>query len=68
MIQTIAGGLQWPIAVATDQAGAVYFADQGDHQVRRIAPTGAIATVAGNGQPGFSGDGGASVRAQLNWP
>jgi len=29
---------------------------------------GMITTVAGNGTPGYSGDGGLATRAQLNWP
>ncbi|MFQ6098907.1 MAG: NHL repeat-containing protein [Armatimonadota bacterium] len=31
-------------------------------------PIGTITTVAGNGKPGYSGDGGPAVEARLNWP
>src|SRR5205823_1064587 len=37
--------------------------------IRKVAAaTGIIMTVAGNGQPGFSGDGGPATAASLNFP
>ena len=54
-----------PLGVATDLAGNVYFADQGANMVRKIAPSGDITTVAGNGEAGFSGDGGQATQARL---
>jgi uncharacterized protein (TIGR03437 family) len=54
--------------LAADASGNVYVADASDHRVRRISPGGVIQTVAGTGIPGFSGDGGAAVAAQLNAP
>ncbi|MGB5037368.1 MAG: IPT/TIG domain-containing protein, partial [Blastocatellia bacterium] len=55
--------------VATDPSGAIFIADSNAHRVRRVDPlTGTIATVAGTGEPGFSGDGGPSTEAQLNVP
>ncbi len=48
---------------------AVYFCDSLNHRVRRIAASDlTITTVAGNGQAGYSGDGGAAVKASLNKP
>jgi hypothetical protein len=57
-----------PGGVAVDNAGNVYFSDVPDHVIRRVNATGMITTVAGNGTPGYSGDGGQATRAQLNQP
>jgi sugar lactone lactonase YvrE len=56
-------------AMAMDSSGNVYFCDPVFHVVRRIdATTGVITTVAGNGNSGNSGDGGAATSAELNYP
>jgi uncharacterized protein (TIGR03437 family) len=57
-----------PIRMAFDEAGNLYFADFNNHRIRRIAPGGAITTVAGLGTAGAAGDGGAATAAQLNGP
>src|SRR5205085_9506318 len=55
--------------VAFDRAGNLYFSDTFNHRIRRVdARSGGITTVAGNGEPGYSGDGGPAVRASLNAP
>jgi uncharacterized protein (TIGR03437 family) len=54
--------------LALDRAGNLFIADTGNHSVRRVSPAGIINTVAGNGTPGFSGDGGSAVSARLNSP
>ena len=42
-----------------DRAGNLYFSDTFNHRIRRVdARSGVITTVAGNGEPGHSGDGG----------
>ena len=48
--------------------GVLYFADQGNHRIRAISTDGRINTVVGNGHPGFAGDGGLAVDAQLADP
>jgi DNA-binding beta-propeller fold protein YncE len=61
--------LNFPTAVVVDQAGHLYIADTLNHRVRRVdAVTGMITTVAGLGQPRYSGDGGLAVEAGLNEP
>jgi len=58
-----------PGGVALDGAGNIYIADTGNNVIREIiAATGIITTVAGNGTPGSSGDGGAATSANLNGP
>jgi len=57
-----------PGAVAADEVGNFYIADIENHRVRRVSPAGIITTVAGTGTPGFSGDGGPAMSAQLNRP
>jgi uncharacterized protein (TIGR03437 family) len=54
--------------VAVDGGGNVYVADIGNHMVVRIAKDGTLTVVAGNGKPGFSGDGGPATHASLNTP
>jgi uncharacterized protein (TIGR03437 family) len=60
--------LNRPFGVAVDTAGNVYFADSANNRVRKIGTDGIISTVAGNGTPAFSGDGGPPAQASLNTP
>jgi len=60
--------LNLPTGVAVDAAGNLFIADNGNHRIRRVAPDGIIGTGAGNGAPGFSGDGGPAAAASLNVP
>ena len=61
--------LNQPFDVALDRQGNLYFSDAYNHCVRRVErDSGTITTVAGTGQAGYSGDGGAAIRAQLNSP
>jgi sugar lactone lactonase YvrE len=49
--------------------GRLYLADEYNHRIRAIdLAAGTITTVAGNGTPGFSGDGGPATDASLNLP
>jgi sugar lactone lactonase YvrE len=58
-----------PYAVAVDAAGNVYVGDDYNRRVRKVdIATGLISTVAGNGQIGFSGDGGDARLANLSAP
>ncbi len=60
--------LDEPSALVFDVSGNLYIADAGNHAVRKVDTAGLITTVAGTGKAGFSGDGGAAVRAELHTP
>ena len=61
--------LNMPFDVAFDGRGNLFFSDTFNHRIRRIDhSSGTIATVAGTGKAGFSGDGGLAVQGQLNEP
>jgi len=64
----IYSGLYQPTGVAVDSTNNVYIADSGNHRVRMLTTDGIINTIAGTGTPGYAGDGGAAVNAQLNLP
>ncbi|HEY7336922.1 MAG TPA: hypothetical protein VH639_18665 [Bryobacteraceae bacterium] len=57
-----------PAGVAVAPGGVEYISDTNNQRIRAIAPDGTISTVAGNGTPGFAGDGGAGTSSQLAFP
>jgi uncharacterized protein (TIGR03437 family) len=59
--------LAYPQGVAVDSAGNLYIADTSNSRIRKVS-NGVIATVAGDGTFGFSGDNGPAASAQLNGP
>jgi len=66
--QATAAKLSGPAGVAFDAAGNLYIADYGNCCIRKVNTAGIISTIVGNGNPGYSGDGGAATAAQLNLP
>lgn len=58
--------LSTPVDVKTDNSGNVFIADLTASVVRKVAPSGIISTVAGNGTKGISGDGGPATQATLS--
>jgi hypothetical protein len=54
-----------PKSPTLDGAGNLYIADSGNHEIRRVTPTGTITTVAGTRRCGRAGDGGPATAAQL---
>ncbi|HSB13927.1 MAG TPA: hypothetical protein VLE22_05675 [Bryobacteraceae bacterium] len=63
-------GFDWPVpaGVAVDASGNLYIADSSNHRVRKVSAAGIISTVAGDGSPGYSGDNGPAISAQLGVP
>ena len=58
-----------PYGMAIGPDGGLYFCDRGNQRVRRIdLKTKTITTVAGNGQRGYTGDGGPASEASLSEP
>lgn len=57
-----------PNGVAVSPSGEVYVSDIESHSVFRITPAGKLQVVAGNGLPGYGGDGGQALVAQLRGP
>ena len=60
--------LNSPFAVAVDSSGNVYISDTNNFRIRKVATSGLITTIAGNGSKGYSGDGGPALSAQLSQP
>jgi sugar lactone lactonase YvrE len=55
-----------PTGIALDAVGNVYVSDTGNHQIRKITPSGVVTTLAGSGKPGFQD--GQGTKASLNFP
>jgi sugar lactone lactonase YvrE len=60
--------IAWPTGLKLDGSGNLYIADAGNMRVRKVSPEGIIQTVAGDGFPGYRGDGGPAAAAELSWP
>ena len=64
-----AASLNMPHEIQFDADGHLYIAERDNHVIRKVdARTGTMSTFAGTGSPGFSGDGGAAIAAQLRQP
>src|ERR1700730_4840256 len=58
-----------PYGMAIGPDGGLYFCDLDNQRIRRLdLKTKRLSTIAGNGQRGYSGDGGPAVEASLNMP
>jgi len=65
----VSAALNEPTALALDGKGHLYIDDQSNHRVRRLdLDSGIIATAAGTGEAGYSGDGMPAVEAALSGP
>ena len=57
-----------PYGVVRGPDGALWFCEYTGQRIRRIAVDGTISTIAGNGNKGYSGDGGPALEATFNLP
>ena len=55
-----------PWGVAADYLGNVFIADNANNRVRKVNASGIITTLAGNGTPGETGDGGPATAAEIS--
>lgn len=60
--------VNFPMGVAVTLDGTIYISDFRNQRVRKISPAGIISTIAGTGTTGFSGDGGAAINAEVDYP
>jgi len=54
-----------PLGLYVDPSGNLYIGTLDDHRIRMVDPSGIISTVAGDGNDGFSGDGGPATSARV---
>lgn len=66
--QLAAGAWSSPEGLALDSAGNLLVADSGLNQILSVNSFGDFTPVAGTGTPGFMGDGGSALLAELNAP
>ena len=65
----VLAALDAPSGIALDGADNLFIADTHNQRVRRVDHrTGIVTTIAGTGQPGFSGDSAAATNAKLALP
>jgi sugar lactone lactonase YvrE len=57
-----------PNGLAIDVLNNLYIADTHNHRIRKVSAIGIITTIAGDGNPGFSGDTTAAITATLALP
>ncbi|MDA0711201.1 MAG: NHL repeat-containing protein, partial [bacterium] len=57
-----------PSGIAVDASGNVYIADTNNQRIRKVNSAGTITTIAGDGNAGFSGEGGLATAARINFP
>ena len=60
--------LSSPGGIVVDAVGNLYISDTGHHRILRRTVDGMIATIAGTGVDGQTGDGGPAVQAQISQP
>ncbi len=64
--QATQASLDLPSGVAVDSLGNLYIGDNWNDRIRKVDRSGIIMTVAGNGQNGYTGDGGPATEARFD--
>jgi sugar lactone lactonase YvrE len=67
-VKALESSFAFPCDIRLDSKGNIFVADLENHRIRKITRDGLVTTVAGSGVPGYSGDGGPALNAQLNSP
>jgi sugar lactone lactonase YvrE len=67
-VTILAGDLKEPFAIDWDKAGNAYIAEMGGNRISLLDKSGKHSVLAGTGEKGLSGDGGAGAKAQFNGP
>src|SRR5678816_2534021 len=62
------GELKEPFAIDWDKSGTAYIAEMGGNRISALDKSGKLSVLAGTGEKGLSGDGGAGAKAQFNGP
>jgi RHS repeat-associated protein len=57
-----------PSGIAVDGKGNFFISNTGNNTIRKVTPDGLIYRIAGNGNPGYGGDGGPALSATLYRP
>ena len=57
-----AAQFNYPHGVAVDSSGNIYVADESNHRIREITPTGVVSTFAGSGTVAFANGAGSTAR------
>jgi uncharacterized protein (TIGR03437 family) len=60
--------LSKPMGITVDRANSILIADTGNHRIRKAAPDGALATIAGTGTQAYCGDNGPATAACFDTP
>ena len=69
VIMATSASLGYPVGIALDESGNVYFTDYANRRVRKVTvSTGIITTIAGTGSYGYNGDGIMATSALLRAP
>lgn len=66
--QAVNASLYYPTSIAFDSAGNCFISDCFNGRIRKVAPSGIISTIAGNGATSYSGDGGQATSAGIYHP